>query len=48
MLRLRYRLGYESNEIAEQMGYKANSVRKIASRCLAALARQMVLDSRQS
>jgi RNA polymerase sigma factor (sigma-70 family) len=42
LLRLRYRLGFATDEIAEKLGYRATSVRKIASRCLAALTRQVV------
>ena len=42
ILRLRYRLGFATDEIAQELGYQATSVRKIASRCLAALARHVV------
>jgi RNA polymerase sigma-70 factor (ECF subfamily) len=42
ILKLRYRLGFATEEIAEELGYRATSVRKIASRCLAALARHVV------
>jgi RNA polymerase sigma-70 factor (ECF subfamily) len=42
ILRLRYRLGFATEEIAEELGYRTTSVRKIASRCLAALARRVV------
>lgn len=42
ILRLRYRLGFANEEIAEELGYRATSVRKIASRCMAALTRQVV------
>jgi RNA polymerase sigma-70 factor (ECF subfamily) len=42
ILRMRYRLGFATGEIAEELGYRATSVRKIASRCLAALTRHVV------
>lgn len=41
LLRLRYGLGYKPAEVAERMGYQASSIRKITSRCLAALTRQL-------
>lgn len=41
LLRLRYGLGYEPAEVAERMGYQASSIRKITSRCLDALNRQL-------
>lgn len=41
LLRLRYGLGYKPAEVAERMGYRASSIRKITSRCLAALTRQL-------
>jgi RNA polymerase sigma factor (sigma-70 family) len=41
ILRLRYRLGFATEEIAEELGYRTTSVRKIASRCLAALTRKV-------
>ena len=42
LLRLRYGLGYDPSEVAEQMGYHPASVRKVARRCMAALTFQMV------
>jgi RNA polymerase sigma factor (sigma-70 family) len=42
ILRLRYGLGYGPTEVAEQMGYRASSIRKVTNRCLAALTRQLV------
>ena len=42
LLRLRYGLGYDSAEVAAQMGYHPSSVRKVARRCMAALTYQMV------
>lgn len=42
ILRLRYGLGLKPNEIAERMGYRQSSVRKVANRCLAALVRELV------
>lgn len=41
LLRLRYGLGYKPAEVAERMGYQASSIRKITSRCLAALTKQL-------
>lgn len=41
LLRLRYGLGYKPAEVADRMGYRASSIRKVASRCLAALNRQL-------
>jgi RNA polymerase sigma factor (sigma-70 family) len=41
LLRLRYGLGYKPAEVAARMGYQASSIRKITSRCLAALTRQL-------
>jgi RNA polymerase sigma factor (sigma-70 family) len=40
ILRLRYSLGYEPREVAEEMGYKPGSIDKITRRCLDALARK--------
>ncbi|HEX5759296.1 MAG TPA: RNA polymerase sigma factor [Thermoanaerobaculia bacterium] len=42
LLRLRYGLGYGPNEVAEQMGYRSSSIRKVTNRCLAALTRQLL------
>ncbi len=42
LLRLRYGLGYKPIEVADKLGYRASSIRKVASRCLAALNRQLV------
>jgi RNA polymerase sigma factor (sigma-70 family) len=41
LLRLRYGLGYKPAEVADRLGYRASSIRKVASRCLAALNRQL-------
>jgi RNA polymerase sigma factor (sigma-70 family) len=41
VLMLRYRLGYDSAEIAERLGYSPTSMSKITTRCLAALTRQL-------
>jgi RNA polymerase sigma factor (sigma-70 family) len=38
VLRLRYRLGYENQEVAEKLGYEPSGMRKIVSRCIAALS----------
>jgi RNA polymerase sigma factor (sigma-70 family) len=42
ILWMRYRLGYESNEIAERLGYSPNSISKVTTRCLSALTREMM------
>lgn len=42
LLKLRYGLGYGPNEVAEQMGYRVSSIRKVTNRCLAALTRQLL------
>jgi RNA polymerase sigma-70 factor (ECF subfamily) len=42
LLRLRYGLGFDSAEVAEQMGYHPSSVRKVARRCMAALTYHMM------
>lgn len=44
VLMLRYGLGYQSQEVAERLGYQASSIRKVTSRCMAALSREL-LDS---
>lgn len=41
LLRLRYGLGYKPAEVADRLGYRVSSIRKVASRCLAALNRQL-------
>lgn len=46
VLRLRYRLGFGAGEVAEQLGYQRSSVRKIASRCVAALGNQILYGKR--
>ncbi len=43
LLRLRYGLGFDSSEVAEQMGYHPSSVRKVARRCMASLTEHMML-----
>jgi RNA polymerase sigma-70 factor (ECF subfamily) len=42
VLRLRYGLGYRSNEVADQLGYRPASIRKVTSRCVAALSQRLV------
>jgi RNA polymerase sigma factor (sigma-70 family) len=42
LLRLRYRLGFETHELAMKLGYRASSIGKITTRCLAALARELL------
>ena len=44
VLRLRFLLGYEPQEVAEKLGYSAASIGKITHRCLAALSHQMFLS----
>lgn len=41
LLRLRYGLGYKPAEVAEALGYQPSSVRKVTSRCLSRLTRQL-------
>ncbi|HXU45805.1 MAG TPA: sigma-70 family RNA polymerase sigma factor [Thermoanaerobaculia bacterium] len=43
LLRLRYGLGFDSGEVAAQMGYHPSSVRKVARRCMASLTERMLL-----
>ena len=42
LLRLRYGLGCSSHEIAERMGYRQSSIRKVTSRCLSTLTRELI------
>lgn len=42
LLRLRFVLGLGPGEVAEEMGYQASSIRKITSRCITALTRELV------
>lgn len=42
LLRLRYGLGCSSSEVAERMGYRQSSIRKVTSRCLAALTKELL------
>lgn len=41
LLRLRYGLGYKPAEVAAALGYQPSSVRKVTSRCLSRLTRQL-------
>lgn len=41
ILRLRYGLGYEGDEVAERLGYRASSIRKVTLRCLSALTHRI-------
>ena len=41
LLRLRYGLGLGPSEVAERMGYQSSSIRKITSRCLTVLSREL-------
>lgn len=42
LLRLRFRLGYEPQEVADKLGYRASSIGKITNRCLTALSRELL------
>lgn len=42
LLHLRYKLGYDSREIAEAMGYHQSSVRKVSRRCVSALTHALL------
>lgn len=41
LLRLRYRLGYDSLEVARHLGYSPSSISKVTTRCLSALLRHL-------
>jgi len=42
MLWMRYRMGYDTPEIAKKMGYSPNSISKVSARCLASLTRELM------
>ena len=42
VLHLRFQLGYEPPEVARELGYRASSIGKITTRCLAALSRELL------
>src|SRR5215213_1256659 len=42
VLHLRFQLGYEPLEVARELGYRASSIGKITTRCLAALSRELL------
>jgi RNA polymerase sigma-70 factor (ECF subfamily) len=42
LLKLRYRLGCNDPEVADQLGYSPTGIRKITQRCLLALTSQML------
>lgn len=42
LLHLRYALGYQTDEMADHLGYREGSVRKAEMRCLSALTREVV------
>lgn len=42
LLWLRYRLGYNTPEIARELGYSPNSISKVTARCLASLTRELI------
>lgn len=41
ILELRFKLGYESREVAEELGYRRSSIDKVTRRCLDALGRKL-------
>ncbi|MEM7480325.1 MAG: sigma-70 family RNA polymerase sigma factor [Acidobacteriota bacterium] len=41
LLKLRYGLGYKPAEVAATLGYQPSSIRKVTSRCLTRLTRQL-------
>jgi RNA polymerase sigma factor (sigma-70 family) len=43
ILRLRYRLGYSVAEIAERLGYRPSSVRKLAARAITRIRHRLDL-----
>lgn len=43
LLRMRYRHGFETPEVAARLGYSPASISKITMRCLAALTRQLMV-----
>ncbi len=42
LFRLRYGLGCSSSEVAERMGYRQSSIRKVTSRCLSVLTKELL------
>lgn len=44
LLLLRYREGYEPDELAQELGYSQASISKVTTRCLAALTRRLVVS----
>jgi RNA polymerase sigma-70 factor (ECF subfamily) len=42
LLKLRYAYGFKPTEVAEQLGYRPSSVRKVTSRCLARLNQHLL------
>lgn len=46
VLKLRYRLGYENQEVAERLGYQGSGIRKIVSRCIAALSHSVLFGGK--
>lgn len=42
LLQLRFQMGYEPPEVAKRLGYRASSIGKITTRCLAALSRELL------
>jgi RNA polymerase sigma factor (sigma-70 family) len=46
VLDLRFRLGYEAEEVASRTGYRLSSIGKVTNRCVAALSRLIFLAPR--
>jgi RNA polymerase sigma factor (sigma-70 family) len=44
ILDLRFRLGYEADEVASMTGYRLSSIAKVTNRCVAALSRLIFLS----
>lgn len=47
LLRLRYGLGLEAGEVADETGYKRSSVDKVTSRCVEALSKKLAAAERR-
>ena len=43
ILRLRYRLGFSAEEIADRLGYRPASIRKLAARSITRIRRRLDL-----
>ncbi len=45
ILRLRYGLGFEGDEVASRLGYQPSSIRRVTLRCLSYLTRRLTGDA---